>query len=238
MNELLHYGIKGMKWGVRRTPEQLGHNTLRKSKTANLDAWGKGPSTNVLYITGRSGSGKSTLADALARPNDRIVSLDAYFGELFGTPEEIAKMRDRDFDKFLKRKGVDVKSFLVTDARHKEAAKKLKLLVDEYGKEQFSKGNRVIVEGVQIADQAITPKHGYSFYKNKPVVVIDRGSIHAISNAIKRNPILWLRNVRSIESAKEYIRWHQDMSFELQSLASEVYAVIGKECVDLAFEKR
>lgn len=25
MSELQHYGIKGMKWGVRRTPEQLGH---------------------------------------------------------------------------------------------------------------------------------------------------------------------------------------------------------------------
>ncbi|NCE64076.1 hypothetical protein D1159_05620 [Pseudoflavonifractor sp. 524-17] len=22
---LMHYGVKGMKWGVRRTPEQLGH---------------------------------------------------------------------------------------------------------------------------------------------------------------------------------------------------------------------
>lgn len=28
MDEMLqHYGVKGMKWGVRRTPEQLGHRT-------------------------------------------------------------------------------------------------------------------------------------------------------------------------------------------------------------------
>lgn len=29
-NELTHYGIKGMKWGVRRTPEQLGRSQERK----------------------------------------------------------------------------------------------------------------------------------------------------------------------------------------------------------------
>lgn len=27
LGEILHYGIKGMKWGVRRSPEQLGHVT-------------------------------------------------------------------------------------------------------------------------------------------------------------------------------------------------------------------
>lgn len=30
--ELEHYGIKGMKWGVRRTPEQLGHQPAKKKK--------------------------------------------------------------------------------------------------------------------------------------------------------------------------------------------------------------
>ena len=35
-NELYHHGLKGMKWGVRRTPAQLGHDTggvdLQKAK--------------------------------------------------------------------------------------------------------------------------------------------------------------------------------------------------------------
>jgi hypothetical protein len=28
---LCHYGVKGMKWGVRRSPEQLGHEPRRKT---------------------------------------------------------------------------------------------------------------------------------------------------------------------------------------------------------------
>lgn len=36
--ELYHHGIKGMKWGVRRTPEQLGHRTSNRSASSNKDS--------------------------------------------------------------------------------------------------------------------------------------------------------------------------------------------------------
>ena len=35
-NELYHYGVKGMKWGVRRTPEQLGRTTKRNNDSKLL----------------------------------------------------------------------------------------------------------------------------------------------------------------------------------------------------------
>lgn len=35
LNSLEHYGIKGQKWGVRRTPEQLGHIAEKKRKVSN-----------------------------------------------------------------------------------------------------------------------------------------------------------------------------------------------------------
>ena len=39
-DELMHYGVKGMKWGVRRTPEQLGYKRSKEADALNKE-WGK-----------------------------------------------------------------------------------------------------------------------------------------------------------------------------------------------------
>lgn len=37
-NELYHYGVLGMHWGVRRTPEQLGHRTKSSGSVRSAKA--------------------------------------------------------------------------------------------------------------------------------------------------------------------------------------------------------
>lgn len=54
-SELIHYGIKGMKWGIRRTPEQLGHRTIKAGTkmyrtTASKDESKLTGSTYVTYL--------------------------------------------------------------------------------------------------------------------------------------------------------------------------------------------
>lgn len=51
-SELEHYGILGMKWGVRRTPEQLGHHKIPKgTKMYRVSAETKRDITGSTYVT-------------------------------------------------------------------------------------------------------------------------------------------------------------------------------------------
>ena len=65
--ELYHYGVKGMKWGVRRTPSQLGHTTGTKKKKSGSSVLSKAKTA----ISNRREASKQKKAEASARKSQK-----------------------------------------------------------------------------------------------------------------------------------------------------------------------
>lgn len=98
-SELTHWGIKGMKWGVRRTPEQLGHK--RKKKDRKYDDETNEEYQRRMERESRERQAK-TEADARAKQQKReIKSQKDYQKRLLKSQEkqqrlQIAEQRRRD----------------------------------------------------------------------------------------------------------------------------------------------
>lgn len=109
--KFVHYGIVGMKWGVRRYQNKDGSLTnagklrryaLQNMQTAevqNLKKFGKDREHNILYISGKSGSGKSTAALSMKDEDTDVIHLDSYF-ELRNINSR--KNQNPNFNKFLR----------------------------------------------------------------------------------------------------------------------------------------
>lgn len=237
-NKLEHHGILGQKWGIRRyqnkdgsyTPAglaRLGRKNLTNAKIANFDKWGKSEDTNTLYITGYSGSGKSTAARSLMKPNDKVIHLDLYSDEVSSG----AGGHDKDFDKFLDKTVPRWKEISTSYGNDKAKLKfgskeywnvidQFSNAIDKFSKEQYKKGNRVIVEGIQIADGWL--KGDYSLYKNQPIAILNTNRVSSLMQAFARDKRNDLITAIKQLVAKDGTNWSSEAVKNLKDLTNTV----------------
>lgn len=217
-NELYHYGVKGMKWGVRRTPEQLGHKILKKSKHKNLEKWGKDKKHNTLYILGKSGSGKSTVALSLKDKNTDVIHLDLYTEKhLFND-----KNRNINFDKYLKKNYPDYTKML--DKGNWKMLDRFQDEMENFSKEQFKKGRKVIVEGVQLVDETFYPDK--SFFKDKPIILTTTNSISSLMRAAKRDG-----KKMSYDEIQKVLKTSKVLDKKLKDISNQIYSERGTKFI-------
>lgn len=211
MNELYlaHHGIKGMHWGVwnadtrarysggKRHIKTSTKESVGASKTANVEKWGKDRTHNVLYVTGLSGSGKSTVAEGLRDNKTNVIHLD--FFTTSGNSLYAKGHRDPEFVQHLKKEVPDYfdrynGEFPYLQKLSPEEKKAFWKTMDEFqdaivsfGKKQHAKGKKVIVEGVQIADETLF--FDKTFFKDQPLMILSTDKNTALKRAAERDEI-------------------------------------------------
>lgn len=248
---LEHYGRRGMKWyqhkfgdedsrakyaDIKAQGDELnyGLKNLKGAKTANMDQWGRSPNTNVCYIAGYSGSGKSTTARSIAKNTDKIIHLDLYSEP--GNDND--KDRDKDFDRYLSKKVpnykevADPKNMKRYSEEYWDLVSNFSKAIEDYGAEQYKKGNKVVVEGVQIADDWLHPREE-NFYSNRPLITMTTNPVSSIQRAFARDGRGGLiKGFKGLDDTKEYVNWYIRSSKNLKELSSSAGAKRGQKWVE------
>jgi uridine kinase len=153
----------------------------------NLDSWGKSKDTNILYITGLSGSGKSTLSLDLC-PDNQIIHLDHY------TEYHLFPYRNKLFNNYLNKHCANwmkipnaTDKFRFSDNYFKLVDSFRNCIVGFSNEQYLQYGNKIIVEGIQIADRWLS--YDYDFYLDKPVIVMTTTIEDSMKYAAMRDDI-------------------------------------------------
>lgn len=101
--ELQHHGIKGQRWGVRRTPAQLGH----APKGSKLK---KAANTIKKKLTERKSKSSESMSDEELRNRINRLNMEEQYSNL------LARQKDRDTSKFRKMVGSAFESLAKRDS--------------------------------------------------------------------------------------------------------------------------
>ncbi len=209
IGDVVHSGVKGMHWGVRRDNSKSSHTT--SYKTGNIDKFGTGDH-NALYVTGLSGSGKTTFADELAaRTKSEVIHLDTYF-------EKQLTGNNKSFTDYLEKNGVVKSAMFNKDGKlNYSVSDKVLPLIKSYKK-------KVIVEGVQIFDNTLSD-HTRDILRDEPIVSLQTSIKISTNRAIYRDKI-------SETKVKDIISWAQEAQTLKSDMEKALNLSIGKYYVD------
>lgn len=210
---------KYLKNSSKQDNTSMAASNLSKARTASLDKWGSSPDTNVCYIAGGAGSGKSTTAKGMASPKDHVIHLDLYFDYYDENDKSIASQLDKGFVDYLKKNVPDFTEISNPDKYDRFSGEwwntvdRFAEAIQNYGKERFKDGEKVIAEGVQVADGTL--RLDAQDYKGKPFVALNGNVEKILANRLSRGDDF---------SISAFMEEFYDKNKQIQDLANELNA--------------